>query len=68
MTTINSYAIDLIMKLTKTQENKLLAKVKHLTGECMCSPNSKTCPYWNKVDKGGEDWQAKAIIQEIKKL
>ena len=56
------------MKLTKTEEKKLLTIMKHITGECMCSPNSSTCFYWKNIDKGGADWQAKAIIKEIKKL
>lgn len=56
------------MKLTAAQKKKLTSKVKHLTGECGCSPNSKTCPYWKYVDKGGDDWQAKLIIKEIEKL
>ena len=56
------------MKLTKAQEKKLITKIRHITGECACSPNSKTCPYWKYVDKGGEDWQAKLIIRELKSL
>lgn len=56
------------MKLNATQKRKLTAKIRHITGECGCSPNSKTCSYWKNVDKGGEDWQAKLIIKEIEKL
>lgn len=56
------------MKLTKAQEKKLASKVKHITGECSCSPNSKTCIYWKMVDKGGDDWQAKEIIKALEKL
>lgn len=56
------------MNLTKAQATKLTNKIKHITGECNCSPNSSTCAYWKNVDKGGEDWQAKEIIKEIKKL
>lgn len=55
------------MKLTATQEKKLTAKLIHITGECNCSPNSKTCLYWKLVDKGGVE-VAKEIIKEIKKL
>lgn len=55
------------MKLTKAQKEKLIKKVRHITGECMCSPNSK-CIYWSKVDKGEADWQAKEIIKEVEKL
>ena len=56
------------MKLSATQKKKLTSKVKHITGECGCSPNSKTCIYWRLVDKGGDDWQAKEIIKEVEKL
>ena len=56
------------MKLTKAQQQKLERAIKHITGECMCSPNSKTCLYWKQVDKGGDDWQAKEIIKLIKEL
>ena len=55
------------MKLTATEVKKLQKILPHITGACMCSPNSKTCTYWKNVDKS-EDWQTKAIIQEIKKL
>ena len=55
------------MKLTKKQEGDLAKKIVHITGECMCSPTSKTCIYWKKVDEE-LGWQTKAIIQEIKKL
>lgn len=56
------------MKITKTQEKKLAQKLAHITGECMCSPNSKTCVYWKNVDKGGDDWQVKEIIKIIKEI
>ena len=56
------------MKLTAQQKKKLTSKVNHITGECECRPNSKTCLYWKNVDKGGEDWQAKEIIKLIEKL
>lgn len=56
------------MKLTAKQKRTLASKVKHITGECSCSCNSKTCLYWKNVDKGGEDWQAKEIIKAIEKL
>ena len=56
------------MKLTKTQEKKLAGKILHITGECQCSPSSTTCLYWKNVDKGGDDWQTKLIIREIKAL
>lgn len=56
------------MKLTAQQKKKLTSKINHITGECCCSPNSKTCLYWKNVDKGGDDWQAKLIIKEIEKL
>lgn len=56
------------MKITKAQEKKLAQKVRHITGECLCSPSSKTCIYWKKVDKGGVDWQAQEIIKLIKEL
>lgn len=56
------------MKLTKKQENELAKKLPHITGECLCSPSSKTCEYWKNVDKGGDDWQTKAIIKAIKDL
>lgn len=57
-----------IMKLTAKQKRTLTSKVKHITGECSCSCNSKTCIYWKLVDKGGDDWQAKEIIKVIEKL
>lgn len=57
-----------IMKLTAKQKRTLASKVKHITGECSCSPNSKTCIYWKLVDKGGDDWQTKEIIKLIEKL
>lgn len=56
------------MKLTKAQETKLAKLIVHITGECMCSPSSKTCLYWKNVDKGDDDWQTKAIIKAIKEL
>lgn len=56
------------MKLTKAQKMKLTKTISHITGECSCSPNSKTCIYWKLVDKGGDDWQAKEIIKVIEKL
>lgn len=56
------------MKLTSAQKKKLASKIKHITGECGCSANSKACLYWKNVDKGGEDWQVKAIIKEIESL
>ena len=56
------------MRLSKTDEKKLAARIKHITGECDCSPNSKTCAYWANVDKGGATWQTNLIIKEIKKL
>ena len=56
------------MKLTQTQKKNLTKAISHITGECMCSPNSKTCAYWANVDKGGEGWQAKLIVKEIEKL
>ena len=56
------------MKLTKLEEKKLAAKILHITGECSCSPSSKTCAYWATVDKGGATWQTNLIIKEIKKL
>ena len=56
------------MKLTAKQKKTLTSKVKHITGECSCSPNSKTCIYWKLVYKGGDDWQAKEIIKVIEKL
>lgn len=56
------------MKLTAKQKRTLTSKVKHITGECSCSCNSKTCLYWKNVDRGGEDWQAKEIIKTIEKL
>ena len=55
------------MNITKAQEKKLASKIRHITGECMCPSNSKTCVYWKKVDTEG-DWQVKEIIKEIKKL
>ena len=56
------------MKLTVAQKKKLTTAVRHITGECGCSCNSKTCLYWKNVDKGGEGWQAKLILKEIEKL
>ena len=56
------------MKLTAKQKRTLTSKVKHITGECSCSPNSKTCIYWKLVDKGGDDWQTKEIIKVLEKL
>lgn len=56
------------MKLLKKDEQALKKKITHITGECGCSSNSKTCPYWKYVDKGGENWQADLIIKEIKSL
>ena len=56
------------MKITKAQEKKLAQAVRHITGECLCSPSSKTCIYWKQVDKGGADWQAQEIIKLIKAL
>lgn len=56
------------MKLTVEQKKKLTTAVRHITGECGCSCNSKTCLYWKNVDKGGEGWQAKLILKEIEKL
>lgn len=56
------------MKLTAQQKRTLTSKVKHITGECSCPPNSKTCIYWKMVDKGGDDWQTKEIIKLIEKL
>ena len=56
------------MKLTKAEEKKIIGKITHITGECGCSPNSKTCLYWKYVDKGGDDWQAKEIVKLIKSL
>lgn len=55
------------MELSKTQEKKLMAKLKHITGECQCPSSSSTCLYWKNVDKGG-DWQSKQIIKAIKEL
>ena len=55
------------MKLTKTQISELNKKLPHITGECMCKPNSKTCIYWKKVDTG-ERWQTDEIIKLIKAL
>lgn len=55
------------MKLTKAQKTKLASKLRHITGECDCSPSSKTCLYWTLVDKGSEGI-VKAIISEIEKL
>ena len=56
------------MELTKTQETKLAKAITHIVGECGCSPNSKTCAYWNNVDKPDMNWQTELIIKEIKKL
>lgn len=56
------------MKLTATQKKKLTSVIRHVTGGCGCSPNSKTCIYWKLVDKGGDDWQAKEIIKVIEHL
>lgn len=56
------------MKLNAQQKKKLTGKIKHITGECCCSSNSKSCLYWKYVDKGDENWQAKLIIKEIEKL
>lgn len=56
------------MKLTATQKKKLAGKIKHITGECGCSTNSKTCIYWKKVDGKDTEWQTKEIIKEIEKL
>ena len=56
------------MKLTSSQTEALRRKIKHIVGECNCSPNSKTCAYWATVDKGGATWQTDLIIKEIKKL
>lgn len=56
------------MKLTKAEENKLIKKITHITGECGCSSGSTTCDYWKYVDKGGENWQAKLIVKLIKSL
>lgn len=56
------------MKLTATQKKKLMSRVRHITGECGCSANSRTCAYWKYVDKGGDDWQAKEIIKEVEKI
>lgn len=55
------------MKLTKAQKTKLASKLRHITGECNCPSNSKTCLYWTLVDKGSEGI-VKAIISEIEKL
>lgn len=56
------------MKLNATQKKKLTSVIRHVTGECGCSPNSKTCLYWKNVDKVGSDWQAKEIIKALEKL
>lgn len=56
------------MNITKTQETKLTKAIAHITGVCGCSPSSKTCAYWNNVDKSDSNWQAKLIVKEIKKL
>lgn len=59
------------MKLNSTQKKKLTSVIRHVTGECGCSPNSKTCLYWKNIDrrdKGGDDWQAKEIIKALEKL
>lgn len=54
--------------MNKTQEKALASKIKHIVGECGCPASSKTCAYWLHVDKGGDDWQTKMIIKEVKKL
>lgn len=56
------------MKLTVAQKKRLTSKIKHIVGECGCSPNSKTCLYWKNVDRGGDEWQAKLILKEIERL
>lgn len=56
------------MKLTKLEEKRLAAKLLHITGECGCASDSKTCAYWANVDKGGAEWQTDLIIKEVKKL
>ena len=66
--TETKYSIRGIMKISKAQEKILTSVLKHITGECGCSANSKTCIYWKLVDKGGDNWQANEIIKVIKKL
>lgn len=56
------------MKLNATQKKKLTSVIRHVTGECGCSSNSRTCLYWKNIDKGGDDWQAKEIIKALEKL
>lgn len=56
------------MKLTATQKKKLISRAKHYTGECSCSPLSKSCPYWKLIDKKGEDDLAKGLVKELEKL
>lgn len=56
------------MKLNATQKKKLTSVIRHVTGECGCSPNSRTCLYWKNIDKGGDDWQVKEIIKVLEKL
>lgn len=56
------------MKLTATQKKKLISRAKHYTGECGCSPLSKSCPYWKLIDKKGEDDLAKGLVKELEKL
>lgn len=56
------------MKLTSLQTRALRRKLLHVTGECGCSANSKTCAYWANVDRGGAEWQTDLIIKEVKKL
>lgn len=53
--------------MTKRDENKLRSQIRHITGECMCSPNSKTCVYWKNVDSNKKEWQTDEIIKLIKK-
>lgn len=62
------YSIRGIMKVNQKEIDKLARKIIHLTGECGCSSNSKTCAYWKNVDKADYNWQTNLIIKEVKKL
>lgn len=56
------------MKLSKTKQNELAKKLRHIVGTCDCPATSKTCTYWKNTDRSNRDWQVDLIMKEISKL